>query len=53
MSEIKHVKDLKPLDKNPRKHTPRNDWWCKGLGLTQPKSQAYERYMNMKRERHV
>lgn len=23
----------------------RNDWWCKGLGLTQPKSAAYERYM--------
>ena len=28
----------------------RNDWWCKGLGLTQPKSAAYERYLNMKRE---
>lgn len=28
----------------------RNDWWCKGLGLTQPKSAAYERYMAMKRE---
>lgn len=23
----------------------RNDWWCKGLGLTQPKSAAYERYL--------
>lgn len=29
----------------------RNDWWCKGLGLTQPKSAAYERYMNIKKER--
>lgn len=29
----------------------RNDWWCKGLGLTQPKSAAYERYMQMVRER--
>lgn len=28
----------------------RNDWWCKGLGLTQPKSKAYERYIAMKRE---
>lgn len=28
----------------------RNDWWCKGLGLTQPKSAAYERYLSMKRE---
>ena len=22
----------------------RNDWWCKGLGQTQPKSEAYEKY---------
>lgn len=29
----------------------RNDWWCKGLGLTQPKSAAYERYMKLKRDR--
>jgi predicted phosphoadenosine phosphosulfate sulfurtransferase len=29
----------------------RNDWWCKGLGLQQPKSAAYERYMAIKRER--
>jgi predicted phosphoadenosine phosphosulfate sulfurtransferase len=29
----------------------RNDWWCKGLGLTQPKSAAYQRYMAIKRER--
>lgn len=29
----------------------RNDWWCKGLGLIQPKSAAYERYMQIKRER--
>lgn len=27
----------------------RNDWWCKGLGLTQPKSKAYERYIAMRR----
>jgi len=27
----------------------RNDWWCKGLGLTQPKSDAYGRYMEMKK----
>ena len=27
----------------------RNDHWCKGLGLTQPKSAAYERYMTMKK----
>lgn len=28
----------------------RNDWWCKGLGLTQPKSAAYQRFIEMKRE---
>lgn len=29
----------------------RNDWWCKGLGLTQPKSEAYGRYMDIKKGR--
>jgi predicted phosphoadenosine phosphosulfate sulfurtransferase len=29
----------------------RNDWWCKGLGLMQPKSPAYARYMAIKKER--
>jgi len=29
----------------------RNDHWCKGLGLTQPKSAAYERYMAIAKER--
>lgn len=29
----------------------RNDWWCKGLGLTQPKSAAYQRYMDIKKAR--
>lgn len=29
----------------------RNDWWCKGLGLTQPKSAAYEKYMEIRKER--
>jgi len=28
----------------------RNDWWCKGLGLTQPKSAAYKRFIEMQRE---
>lgn len=27
----------------------RNDWWCKGLGMTQPKSDAYDRYLKMKK----
>ena len=31
----------------------RNDWWCKGLGLTQPKSDAYARYMTIKAAKKV
>jgi len=27
----------------------RNDWWCKGLGMQQPKSEAYDKYMKMKK----
>lgn len=29
----------------------RNDYWCKGLGLTQPKSEAYGKYLKIKKER--
>jgi predicted phosphoadenosine phosphosulfate sulfurtransferase len=29
----------------------RNDWWCKGLGLTQPKSEAYGKYLQIKKQR--
>jgi len=29
----------------------RNDWWCKGLGMTQPKSEAYSRYLQIKKEK--
>ena len=29
----------------------RNDWWCKGLGMQQPKSDAYGRYLQMKKDR--
>lgn len=28
----------------------RNDFWCKGLGQTQPKSDAYQKFKAMKRE---
>lgn len=27
----------------------RNDWWCKGLGLQQPKSEAYGKYLDIKK----
>lgn len=29
----------------------RNDWWCKGLGMQQPKSEAYGKYLEIKRNR--
>ncbi len=29
----------------------RNDYWCKGLGMTQPKSEAYGKYLEIKKER--
>ncbi len=31
----------------------RNDYWCHGLGQTQPKSAAYERFKQMKKERKI
>jgi len=31
----------------------RNDHWCKGLGLTQPKSEAYRKYMELKKQRKL
>jgi predicted phosphoadenosine phosphosulfate sulfurtransferase len=31
----------------------RNDYWCKGLGQTQPKSDAYKRYKEIKKQRSV
>ncbi len=29
----------------------RNDYWCKGLGQTQPKSEAYQQYKEIKKRR--
>lgn len=31
----------------------RNDWWCKGLGLQQPKSDAYGDYLALKKLRQA
>lgn len=28
----------------------RNDWWCKGLGQTQPKSAAWQKFKDMKKQ---
>jgi predicted phosphoadenosine phosphosulfate sulfurtransferase len=29
----------------------RNDYWCKGLGFTQHKSEAYKQYLDLMRRR--
>jgi predicted phosphoadenosine phosphosulfate sulfurtransferase len=29
----------------------RNDYWCKGLSFTQPKSPAYDKYLQMKKQK--
>jgi predicted phosphoadenosine phosphosulfate sulfurtransferase len=29
----------------------RNDYWCKGLGQTQPKSDAYQRFKEIRKQR--
>ena len=31
----------------------RNDYWCKGLGQTQPKSEAYQKYKMIKQKRKM
>ena len=31
----------------------RNDYWCKGLGQTQPKSEAYIKFKEIKNKRKI
>lgn len=31
----------------------RNDYWCKGLGFTQHKTEAYEKYLNLKKRQRT
>jgi hypothetical protein len=31
----------------------RNDYWCKGLGQTQPKSEAYGKYLKIRDARRL
>lgn len=30
----------------------RNDWWCKGLSFTQPKSEAYSKFLDIKKKKN-
>jgi len=55
----REIPDLAPRDLENKHWVPswrrlckvllRNDWWCKGLGMTQPKSEAYGRYLKIKK----
>jgi len=31
----------------------RNDYWCKGLGFTQHKTEAYNKYLKLKKEQRL
>jgi len=31
----------------------RNDYWCKGLGFTQPTSAAFKKYQRLKKEKRL
>lgn len=31
----------------------RNDWWCKGLGYTQPKSEAWDKYKKLQQQNKI
>lgn len=53
------IPDESPLDLENKQWAPswrrmaktllRNDYWCKGLGFSQPKSEAYEKYKQLKK----
>jgi predicted phosphoadenosine phosphosulfate sulfurtransferase len=51
------IPDDGPLDKSAPswkricKALLRNDYWCKGLGQSQPKSDAYEKFKSIKAKR--
>lgn len=47
------VKQWAPSWRRMVKTILRNDYWCKGLGQTQPKSEAYEKYKQIKAKRKL
>lgn len=48
---ILESKKLAPSWRRVCKSLLRNDFWCKGLGFTQQKTAAYERYLELKKNR--
>lgn len=47
------VKQWAPSWKRMARCILRNDYYCKGLGQTQPKSEAYEKFKSIKRKRKI
>lgn len=57
----KGIPDDAPVNLENKKRVPswrrlckvllRNDWWCKGIGFSQPKSEAYGKYLKIKKEK--
>jgi len=47
------VKSWAPSWKRMARCILRNDYYCKGLGQTQPKSEAYEKYKSIKEKRRI
>jgi len=48
---ILEAKKLAPSWKRICKSLLRNDYWCKGLGFTQHKTEAYQKYLDMKKRK--
>jgi len=58
---LNEIPDVAPADLERKHWVPswrrlckvllRNDWWCKGLGMTQPKSDAWHKYKELKADR--
>lgn len=50
---ILESKKLAPSWRRVCKSLLRNDFWCKGLGFTQHKTEAYEKYLKLKKEQRL
>ena len=48
---VLEAKKLAPSWRRMCKALLRNDYWCKGLGFSQPKSEAYGKYLQIKHRR--
>lgn len=48
---VLEAKKIAPSWRRMCKALLRNDYWCKGLGFTQPRSEAYGKYLQIKKRR--